>query len=78
VPEVALLPLHAPDAVQEVALVDDHVRVALPPDVTEVGEAEMTTVGIVVGCVPESALIDLKVSMDCIQPDAVFNVEDVL
>jgi hypothetical protein len=46
VPEVLFVPLHAPDAVQLVALVDDHDRVALLPDVTEVGEAEMVTVGI--------------------------------
>ena len=46
VPLVALLPVHAPLAVQEVASVDDHVRVEVPPDVTEVGFAEMVTVGV--------------------------------
>jgi hypothetical protein len=45
VPEVARLPLHAPEAVQDVAPAADHVRVDEPPDVTEVGLAESWTVG---------------------------------
>jgi len=44
-PPVARLPLHAPDAVQPVALVDDHVSVADPPTVTDVGLAVSDTVG---------------------------------
>ena len=43
--EVALPPDHAPDARQEVALVDDHVRVEDPPLVTIVGFAVSDTVG---------------------------------
>jgi hypothetical protein len=44
-PEVALLPVHAPDAVQEVALVDDQVSVEDAPLATEVGFAASETVG---------------------------------
>jgi hypothetical protein len=44
-PEVARLPLHAPDAVHELALVDDQVSVALLPTSTVVGFAESVTVG---------------------------------
>jgi hypothetical protein len=44
-PEVALLPDHAPEAVQEVALVDDQVSVADPPLTTELGFAVSDTVG---------------------------------
>jgi hypothetical protein len=44
-PEVALLPDQAPDAVQEVALVEDQLRVDDPPLVTDVGFAEIDTVG---------------------------------
>jgi hypothetical protein len=43
--EVLLVPLQAPDAVQEVALVEDQVRVDDEPDVMEVGKAESETVG---------------------------------
>ena len=45
VPDVALVPDHALDAVQEVALVELHVNVADPPEVTDVGEADKVTVG---------------------------------
>ena len=38
-------PLQPPLAVHDVALVDDHVIVDEPPDATDVGEAEMVTVG---------------------------------
>jgi hypothetical protein len=44
----ALVPDHPPEAVQEVALVPDHVRVELPPLVTVLGLALMLTVA--VGC----------------------------
>jgi len=44
-PEVALLPDHAPEATQEVALVDDHVSVEDSPLPTEIGFAESDTVG---------------------------------
>jgi hypothetical protein len=44
-PEVALAPLHPPEAVQPVASVDDQVSCVLPPRVTAVGLAEKVTVG---------------------------------
>lgn len=44
-PEVALLPLQPPEALQEVALVLLQVRVEAEPEVTEVGEAEKEMVG---------------------------------
>ena len=46
-PEVALVPLQAPEAVQEVALVELQVSVELPLEATEVGEADRETVGVV-------------------------------
>ena len=45
VPEVALVPLQPPDAVHDVALVEDHVRLLLPPLATVVGDADNVTVG---------------------------------
>ena len=45
VPLVALAPLQAPEAVHEVALVELHVSVELPPPATEVGFAANVTVG---------------------------------
>jgi hypothetical protein len=45
VPLTALLPLHAPDAVQAFAFVADQVSVALVPLVTELGLALIETVG---------------------------------
>lgn len=55
-PDVALVPLHAPDAVQEVALVDDHDSVAELPEVMDVGLVERETVGAGVegGVVPDA------------------------
>jgi hypothetical protein len=44
-PEVAFVPLHAPEAVQLVAFVLLHVSVDRPPAVTDVGLAERLTVG---------------------------------
>jgi len=44
-PETAFAPLHASDAVQLVAFVDDHVSVEAAPYATEVGLAERVTVG---------------------------------
>ena len=41
----AIVPLHPPDATQEVALVEDHVNVDLPPLATVVGLAVRVTVG---------------------------------
>jgi hypothetical protein len=45
VPLIATDPLHPPDATQDVASVDDHVSVELPPVVTTVGFAVRVTVG---------------------------------
>ena len=45
VPVVARAPLQAPLAVQLVAPVDDRVRLAAPPDATDVGAAAKVTVG---------------------------------
>jgi hypothetical protein len=44
-PAVATEPLQPPDAVHAVALVDDHVKVELPPLDTLVGLALMVTLG---------------------------------
>jgi len=44
-PEVAFEPLHAPEAVHDVAFVEDHVRVEVPLTFTEVGKALSVTVG---------------------------------
>jgi hypothetical protein len=45
VPLVASAPLHAPLAVQDVALVEDQVTVALWPTVIEVGDTAIVTAG---------------------------------
>ena len=45
VPEVALAPDQPPEAVHAVAFVEDHVMVEELPHATEVGFAEMVTVG---------------------------------
>ena len=44
-PEVDLVPDHPPEAVQEVALAEDHERVEAVPEVIEVGLAVRETVG---------------------------------
>jgi hypothetical protein len=44
-PLTALLPLHAPDAVQELAFTADQLSVELVPFATELGEALIETVG---------------------------------
>ena len=49
VPLVAFVPLHPPEAVHEVALVEDQVTVELLPDVMLVGFDEIVTVGSGVG-----------------------------
>jgi hypothetical protein len=59
-PEVARLPLHAPEAVQDVAPLDDHVSVDALPAFTDVGFAEMLTVGAGGGvgvCVTETVAV---------------------
>ena len=45
VPLVPLLPDQPPEAVQAVALVEDHVSVELPPEAIVLGPALMVTVG---------------------------------
>ena len=45
VPLVALVPLHPPEPVHEVALVEDQVTVETLPDVMLIGLAEIVTVG---------------------------------
>lgn len=57
-PLVACGPLHAPDAVQVAALVDDHVRVAASPLETTPGLEVIDTVG-----AEEGAVLDTVV--DC-------------
>jgi hypothetical protein len=44
-PEIALLPVHAPEARQEVALVEDQLSVEDPPLATDVGLAARDTAG---------------------------------
>ena len=44
-PLVALTPLHPPDAVQLVALVELHVSVEVPPEIMLAGLAANDTVG---------------------------------
>jgi hypothetical protein len=55
VPLVACVPVHAPLAVQEVALVEDQVSVALCPTMIEVGLTVRVTVGAGVAAVTVKA-----------------------
>ena len=45
-PEIAFVPDHAPEAVQELALVEVQVSVEEEPDVRELGLAVIWTVGV--------------------------------
>ena len=54
VPAVALVPLQPPDAVHDVAFVELHVRLLLPPLLTLVGDADNVTVGAGVALVTET------------------------
>ena len=63
-PEVALVPLHPPDAAHDVASVDDQVNVLLAPLATEVGDAERLTVGAGVAAVTETE------ALFCVVPPA--------
>jgi hypothetical protein len=56
-PELAFVPDHPPEAVQEPAPVDDHVSVDDPPAAMLAGDAETDTVGTGVATVT-SALVD--------------------
>ena len=58
-PEVALAPDQAPEAVQDVALVEDQVSVEEPPLVTDVGFALIDTVG--AGVTGAAAVVKLQV-----------------
>lgn len=53
VPDRAFVPLQPPDAVQDVASVAFHVRLAVPPDVTLAGVALKLTEGAGLLAVPE-------------------------
>jgi hypothetical protein len=54
-PEVGFVPLHPPEAVQLVALLDDQVSCVLPPALTDVGFAESEPVGAGTGVGPGSS-----------------------
>jgi hypothetical protein len=60
VPLVPLVPVQAPLAVHDVAFVEDQVRVDDPPEVTDVGDAEIVTVGagFVGGTIDTSIVVD--------------------
>lgn len=55
-PDIALAPDHAPEAVQEFAFAEDQVSIEVPPLVTVVGLAESDTVG-AVGAVGARAVL---------------------
>ena len=55
-PEIALVPVHPPEAVQEVTLVEDQVSIEVPPLVTDVGFAASDKVGVVAGAEAELAV----------------------
>jgi len=61
-PEVALAPLHPPEAVQLVAFVELQVRVGVPFVATEVGLADRVTVG--AGVDPPPPLVTVTMA-DC-------------
>ena len=60
VPAVALVPLQPPDAVHDVAFVELHVKVLLPPLLTVVGDADNVTVGAGVALVTETEALGLS------------------
>ena len=55
------VPLQLPEAVHEVALVEDHVKVELPPEDMDVGDADIVTVGGGVETVPTVTVIGEEV-----------------
>jgi hypothetical protein len=61
VPEVVFEPVHAPDAVQLVEFVEDHESFDVPPEATDVGDAENVSVGAV-------ALVTVTVTERVIEP----------
>ena len=58
VPDVALLPVQPPDAVQLVAFVELHVSVEEPPDAMLIGDAANVTVG--TGAIDTVAVCDVE------------------
>lgn len=61
VPPVALLPLHPPDAVHDVALVELQLIVEDCPEVMEAGEAEIETTGVGMVGEPETFTVTILV-----------------
>ena len=59
-PEVGWVPLHAPEALQVVALVEFQVSVLADPAVTDVGEADRDSVGAGVTTVGPKKLVTSK------------------
>jgi hypothetical protein len=57
IPDVAFVPDQAPEAVQEVAFVEDQVSVDDPPLVTAVGFAVIDTVGAVLVSPPATVIV---------------------
>ena len=60
---MACVPLQAPEAVQLVAFVDDHVSVLVAPAATEAGLAARLTVGVVLA-------VTVMVALACAMPPA--------
>ena len=83
-PEVPLLPLQAPDAVQLVALVDDHVSATVEPDVTllaltfnvKTGAAFTLTMTVTDFCAVPPAPVQLSVNVPFELSAAVCSVPD--
>jgi hypothetical protein len=65
-PDVAFVPVHAPDAVQDVAFEVDHVNRDVAPDLTDVGDAENVSVG--AGVPPPVELTVTVVDTDFVPP----------
>ena len=59
-PDVAFAPVHPPEAVHELALVEFHVSVEELPEVTEVGLADNMRVGVGDGGGVEPVVVDLN------------------
>jgi hypothetical protein len=63
-PAVAFVPVHPPEAVHDVAFVEVHVSVLVPPLATEVGDADNETVGAGV------AAVTVTDAVRCVVPPA--------
>ena len=66
-PAVAFVPVQPPDAAQELAFDDDHVRVLVPPLLTVVGDADNVTTGAGVGAVTETDALACAVPPEPVQ-----------